>query len=492
MPPKRSKRAKKIKIEHDCAFQNGRSKCTGCELGIVNGKMANIDDLHAKIERASEIYENNKSDFAERLHNRVQMAKDDIELTIDSLKSELDKLRDDYFKDLDDSEQEILNFIEINNAKRAKLEDNNDTLQSLKDTLKNNLKRNQDLLNFSYQISTSENLTLQWKFDKNTAIRINYESNHLVPNSKWKYISEKPNFQRLQKEPFCLSISYMYNAKYLREDLIAIMSNASKIYIYDIARNVQIAELQDTFLARLTYLPSKWLISADICSRSFKIWNLETFESELMQSEFSVDCIAVLDHNLFAFAENNYIDDDEDEDDMDDNKITFWSFKADKLTKVSEVVNVNSCVMEGIVALANKKLAVSSDDILKVLDYESKEFVLEHDATSNISEMVYLRDNLMVFLVDDAANVLNFDTGEIVHSIASQSNYIRLMVFKDALMIFNKGNLEVYDSQTFQQKCNHVITEQIQAHHAGVIQYLGKNRFLVKYENDEIFAIDFN
>jgi hypothetical protein len=42
------------------------------------------------------------------LHNQIIQAKDEIELRIESLKEELDQLRDNYFKELDEQESEIL------------------------------------------------------------------------------------------------------------------------------------------------------------------------------------------------------------------------------------------------------------------------------------------------------------------------------------------------------------------------------------------------
>lgn len=67
MPPKRGKKAaakpKELKLKHECALKTRSKRCSGCEIGIVDGKRENIHSLQEKIEKSLELLESNYQNY---------------------------------------------------------------------------------------------------------------------------------------------------------------------------------------------------------------------------------------------------------------------------------------------------------------------------------------------------------------------------------------------------------------------------------------------
>jgi len=58
MPPKKStKQAKveEVKMKHDCALKRGKNKCSGCDLGIVDGDTITIQALRDTVDKSCEL-----------------------------------------------------------------------------------------------------------------------------------------------------------------------------------------------------------------------------------------------------------------------------------------------------------------------------------------------------------------------------------------------------------------------------------------------------
>jgi len=440
---------------HECASE--LLQCAFCQVEQAAAGMNLAQKLKDKWQASLSLLEETEFKFKNYLHSTAAIAKDDIDIKVESLKSELDTLRESLFNDVDETvgqlEEDFKTDSELNALneylKEQKIVQDN-LISKYDESIKKNVERIQKYHDTLFKIKFEP---YEQEIDvENTIGSIQFTINKQIPDTFWQYKYDNLNEDRLRcLRTIQLEDELPTNPLHLGNNMMACNTNANDVKIWDTSDGTLIRELKGAGCLRAVVQGSRMITAMREPNLQITIWDLRTFEKKVFASDEFYTCFVELENGSIASTGVKRNQNDEgEEQDYDEFKVTLWCIEGlDLKVEKSCTYEDDTCVLEPL-----KGDFFASNYVSEILIWSSRidEYLMPsrslsgHDGRITCIKYIKGHNVLLSGSVDQRVIFWNYETGDKLREIMEWDPVMRLFDLGDGFFVNqNHASLGVFN-----------------------------------------------
>jgi len=413
-------------IAHNCTLKKS-TRCAYCELGLddffnQNANLSKLSesltrDVKGKVKESFTLIDETVVSLNDRVEQAAVFVKEEIDLRIESLKFQLDEIRDTAFEQIDLDKEVLFNQLHIDElqekakfyleeleAMSAQVADDK-LMKQLQETLEKNVQIIQELfetsIEFKYEEKTFEFGELG---DHECPIKIpDFQINKLIHDSEWSYNLEDLCMENYftRRTLIIENEKEIYKVLYIGEGLVAVAFERGGFSIWNIHTGKHVIEFDGHVNEFYATSDDKLVASLADEPDRVEMWDLKTFESVKILNEggSEIECFAQIKPGLLAHSEKKYH--------ADRNKTSFnivvLSYNGEIVTEFGRIAKAHSFDIRCLVGVSENLLASGSSDFkIRIWDVKALKMVKSlRGHEEPVNDLKVLGGNKLVSSSDD-------------------------------------------------------------------------------------------